>query len=63
VSFAREAHDWEVDVFACFIQILHSVIVIRGSEDKLWWAPSKKGLFEFKSFFHSLARPIGTRFP
>jgi hypothetical protein len=35
VSFAREAHDWEVDVFASFIQILHLVIVRRGSEDKL----------------------------
>jgi hypothetical protein len=43
--------------------MLHSVIVRRGSEDKLWWVPSKKGLFKVKSFFLSLTRPIGTRFP
>jgi len=27
VSFIREAHDWEVDVFASFFQLLHSVKV------------------------------------
>ncbi|XP_062152174.1 agamous-like MADS-box protein AGL11 [Alnus glutinosa] len=35
MSFTREAHDWEVGVFASFVQVLHSVIVRRGSEDKL----------------------------
>jgi hypothetical protein len=25
MSFAREAHDWEVNVFASFFQVLHSV--------------------------------------
>jgi len=42
ISFAREAHDWEVDVFASFFQMLHSVIVRRSGENKLWWVPSKK---------------------
>jgi hypothetical protein len=36
VSFSREAHDWELDVFASFFQVLHLVIVRRGSEDRLW---------------------------
>jgi hypothetical protein len=48
VSFAREAHDWEVDVFASFFQILDSVIVRRGGEEKLWLEGT---------------RPIGTGFP
>jgi hypothetical protein len=63
VSFAREAHNWEVNIFASFFQMLHSVIVRRGIEDKLWWVPSKKGPFKVKSFFYSLTCPIGTRFP
>jgi len=63
VSFTREAHNWEVNVFASFFQMLHSVTVRRGGEDKLWWVPSKKGLFKVKTFFHSLTRTIGTRFP
>jgi len=57
VSFTKEAHDWEVNVFASFFQILHLVIVKRGSEDKLWWVPSKKCLFKvkiFSSFFQIL---------
>jgi hypothetical protein len=55
VSFSREGHDWEVDVFASFFQVLHSVIVKRGSEDRFWWVSSKRGLFKVKSFFSSLA--------
>jgi hypothetical protein len=43
-------------------QVLHSVIIRRGGEDKLWWVPFKKGLFKVKSFFHSLASFVGTRF-
>jgi hypothetical protein len=46
VSFSREVHDWEMDVFTFFFfQVLHSVNVRRGSEDRLWWVSSKKGLF------------------
>jgi len=46
VSFAIEVHDWEVNVFACFFQMLHSVIVRRGDEDKLRWVPSRKRPFQ-----------------
>jgi hypothetical protein len=49
VSFSREAHDWEVDVFYfyflfiyLFFKVLYSVSIRRGSKDRLWWAPSKK---------------------
>jgi hypothetical protein len=63
VSFTREVHDWEVNVFASFFQMMHSVIVRRGREDKLWWVPSKKGLFKVKTFFHSITRTIRTCFP
>jgi hypothetical protein len=62
VSFTIKAHDWEVGVFASFLQVLHSVTVRRGSEDKLWWVPSKRGLFKVKSFFCSLCYE-GSRFP
>jgi hypothetical protein len=35
VSFSREVHDWEVDVFTSFFQVLHSDNGRRGSEDRL----------------------------
>jgi hypothetical protein len=63
VRFFREAHDWEVDTFAAFFQVLHSVSFNRGSEDKLWWIPSKKGLFKVGSFFSSLACDVRSHFP
>jgi hypothetical protein len=50
VSFTREAHDWEVGVFASFLQVLHLVTVRKGSKDELLWVPSKRGIFKVKSF-------------
>jgi hypothetical protein len=63
VSFTREAHNREGGVFDSFPQVLHSVTVRRGSEDKLWWVSSKRGLFKVKSFYCSLACSEGSRFP
>jgi hypothetical protein len=63
VSFVREAHDWEVGVFASFLQVLHSVKVSRDRADRLWWVSSKKGLFKVKSFFRSLACSDRSGFP
>jgi hypothetical protein len=54
VSFVREAHDWEVGVFASFFQVLHLAMMSRDRTDRLWWVFSKKGLFKVKSFFSSL---------
>jgi hypothetical protein len=63
VSFVREAHDWEVDVFASFFQVLHATRVNRDRADRLWWVASKKGLFKVKSFFSSLTCSGDSRFP
>jgi hypothetical protein len=51
-----------VGVFASFLQVFHSVKVRRGSEDKLWWVLSKRGLFKVKLFFNSFGYE-GSRFP
>jgi hypothetical protein len=63
VSFNREAHDWEVDVFVSFFQLLHSVKVNRDNEDSLWWVSSEKGVFKVKSFFYSLTSAGSSHFP
>jgi len=52
-----------VDVFASFFQVLHSAMVSRDRADRLWWVPSKKGVFKVKSFFSSLVGSKGRRFP
>jgi hypothetical protein len=35
LTFVRAAHDWEVDVFASFFQVLYSIKVNRGCEDQM----------------------------
>jgi hypothetical protein len=64
VSFVRESHGWEVDVFASFFfQVLHSTRVNRDRDDSLRWVSSKKGVFRVESYFGSLTSSGGTRFP
>jgi hypothetical protein len=62
VSFIRVAHDWEVDGFASFFQVLNSSKVRRECVDKLWWNPSKRGLLNVKSLYSSLAFLEGSSF-
>jgi hypothetical protein len=50
IRFTRAAHDWEVDVIASFFRVLYSVRVKQEGKDKLWLAPSKRGLCDVKSF-------------
>jgi hypothetical protein len=63
VSFVREAHDWEVSVFASFFHVLHLATVSRDLADRLRWVPSKKGVFKVKSYFSSLVGCEGSHFP
>jgi hypothetical protein len=63
VSFVREAHDWEVGVFASFFHVLHLARVSRDRADRLRWVPSKKGVFKVKFYFSSLASCEGNHFP
>jgi hypothetical protein len=63
MSFAIEAHDWEVDVFASFFRVLYLVRVRREGEDKLWWVASKRGLFCVKSFYSVKSCNDSFRFP
>jgi hypothetical protein len=63
VSFVREAHDWEVDVFTSFFQVLDSTRVNRDRAYCLSWVSSKKGVFRVKYYFGSLMCSGGTRFP
>jgi hypothetical protein len=62
VSFTREAHDWELEVFVYFLQVLHFVRVRQGYEDKLWWTSSKRGFFKVMALFYSLACNEGRSF-
>jgi hypothetical protein len=63
VRFIRAAHDWEVDVLASFFTLLYSNSLDRDGKDKLWWSPSRKGKFDVRSFYKSLAFKETSHFP
>jgi len=52
-----------MDVFASFFNLLYSVRVEWEGEDKLWWAPSNRGLFDVRSFYSILVCNAGIIFP
>ena len=45
IQFTRLIHDWEVEVLASFYRCLYSCKLRGDGEDKLWWVPSRKGIF------------------
>jgi hypothetical protein len=51
-----------VEVLASFFRVLYLVRVRREMEDKLWWIPSKKGLFGVKSFYNIMGYHDGVLF-
>jgi hypothetical protein len=63
VIFSKEIHDWEVDVVTAFFQKLQTISIRMGSQDKLWWIPSKKCIFKVKDFFGASSIAEGSSFP
>ena len=63
VLFGRDCNDWELDEMATFLSLIHSHTP-RGDEvDKLVWGPSRKGIFDSRTFYHELHNPSAICFP
>jgi hypothetical protein len=54
VLFIRPMHDWEIDVVLRFFEFLYSQKTRYGGEDKICWDPSKRKIFEVKSYYQIL---------
>jgi hypothetical protein len=63
VFFICLAHDWEVKMLASFYSLLYSFRRRRGEVDKLWWIPSREGIFDIRSFYKILAHKDNLSFP
>jgi hypothetical protein len=55
IQFSRLIHDWEVGDLATFYKCLYEYKLRGEGRDKLWWMPSRKGVFEVKSFYRALS--------
>ena len=63
IQFTRLIHDWEVEELASFYRCLYDCKVRGEGIDKLWRVPSRKGLFEVKSFYRALSPHGSISFP
>jgi hypothetical protein len=46
-----------------FFTLLYSISIDRDGEDKLWWSPARKGKFDVRSFYKTLAYEETIHFP
>jgi hypothetical protein len=58
VSFARTAHDWEMDAFASFFRVFYLVRMRQEDDDKLWWISFKRVLFGVKYFYNAMGSKL-----
>jgi hypothetical protein len=54
ISFIRLINDWKVDTLASY-SLLYSIKSRREGDDKLWWNLSRKGTFDVRSFYKTIA--------
>jgi hypothetical protein len=59
IQFSQLIHDWEVEELALFYRCLYACKLGGDGQDKLWWVPSRKEIFEVKSFYRALT-PYGS---
>ena len=63
IQFSRLIHDWEVEELASFYRRLYTCKLRGEGKDKLWWLPSRKGIFEVKSYYRELSPRGSLSFP
>ncbi len=63
ITFERDFNDWELDQVVDFFSLLHSHTPRGDGMDKLVWRPSRKGVFDARSFYHELRITPAFPFP
>jgi hypothetical protein len=56
------AHNWELGLFASFFDQLYSIRLKKGSVDKIYWNPYKRGVFYVRKFYNVLFPHDSTHF-
>jgi hypothetical protein len=63
MNFIRLVHDLEVDVVSSLFNVIYSVRLLQGVEDKICWILSKGRSFEVKTFYKALISNAHLSFP
>jgi hypothetical protein len=54
VNFVRAAHDWELESFSTFFELIYSAKVSGQGEDRLCWKNDSQKEFEVRLFYRAL---------
>jgi hypothetical protein len=62
VIFCHAIQDWEMEMISTFFEMLYSCKLSRDNVDRIYWSPTKKCVFEVKSFYKVLSNPATEMF-
>jgi hypothetical protein len=57
IEFSRSFEDWEWETVNSFMDILYSCYIRLGSLDSVCWRPSRRKVFEVRSYYSILLKP------
>jgi hypothetical protein len=63
VHFTRMAHDWELESFSSFLDVLYAANIKNSGMDKMCWVPSPVEGFQVKSYYQVLISSGNGDFP
>jgi hypothetical protein len=57
IEFIRLFQDWEMALVNSFMALIYSQVISPGVSDTLCWNPSRRGIFEVRSYYYVLIQP------
>jgi hypothetical protein len=63
VHFIRMAHDWELESFSSFLDVIYAATIKNSGLDKLVWIPSLVEGFQVRSYYQVLSSSRNGDFP
>lgn len=60
VNFVQAAHDWELESFSAFFELLYLAKVSGQGEDRLCWKNDSQKEFEVQLYYRALTPCVGT---
>uniref|UniRef100_A0A2N9J9J5 Reverse transcriptase zinc-binding domain-containing protein n=1 Tax=Fagus sylvatica TaxID=28930 RepID=A0A2N9J9J5_FAGSY len=57
IEFIRSFQDWEMALVDSFMALIYSQVISPGVSDSLCWNPSRRGIFEVRSYYYVLIQP------
>jgi hypothetical protein len=57
IEFIRSFQDWKMALVKSFMALLYSQVIRPGVRDTRCWTPSRRGIFEVRSYYYVFLQP------